>query len=67
MGKQTLPDQLMLVICLEFFQNCRQFPRTKKCIYLWDFLFQVILVALREAARYVNLVHQAFFFGIDIL
>ena len=67
MGKQTLSDQLMLVVCFELFQNSRQFPRTKKCINLRYLLFKVILVALREAARYVNLVHQTFFFGIDIL
>ena len=57
----------MLVVCLEFLQNRRQIPSPKKRIHLRDFLFQIVLVALRKTTGYVHLIHQTLLFGIYIL
>ena len=65
-GKNSFANQFVFVIGVELLQQARKVAGTEPGIHQWDFLFEIVLVALRKTTGNVDFFNQAIFLGIDI-
>src|SRR5690606_3194712 len=65
-GKNTLADQFVPVVCLKDFQETSHVAGAEPCVDLRYFFLQIVFVPLRQATGDVNLVDDPLVLGIDI-